>query len=68
MKVTIVGSGYVGLVSAVGLCEKGHIVTCVDLNRRVVDRINEGSSPIHEEGLPELLRFHAGTRLRATVS
>ncbi len=68
MKVAIVGSGYVGLVSAVGLCEKGHIVTCVDLNRHVVDRINEGSSPIHEDGLPELLRFHAGTGLRATTN
>lgn len=68
VKVTIVGSGYVGLVSAAGLCEKGHEVTCVDLNSRVVDQINQGSSPIHEEGLPELLRFHAGTRLRATTN
>jgi UDPglucose 6-dehydrogenase/GDP-mannose 6-dehydrogenase len=68
MRVTIVGSGYVGLVSAVGLCEKGHEVTCVDLNRRVVDQINEGSSPIHEEGLPELLRVHSGTRLHATTN
>jgi UDPglucose 6-dehydrogenase len=68
VKVTIVGSGYVGLVSAAGLCEKGHEVTCVDLNSRVVDQINQGSSPIHEAGLPELLRFHAGTRLRATTN
>jgi UDPglucose 6-dehydrogenase/GDP-mannose 6-dehydrogenase len=68
MKVAIVGSGYVGLVSAAGLCEKGHEVTCVDLNGRVVDQINQGSSPIHEQGLPELLRLHAGTKLRATMN
>jgi UDPglucose 6-dehydrogenase/GDP-mannose 6-dehydrogenase len=67
MKVAIVGAGYVGLVSAVGLCEKGHEVTCVDLDTRVVDQINRGTSPIHEDGLPDLLRFHAGASLRATT-
>jgi UDPglucose 6-dehydrogenase/GDP-mannose 6-dehydrogenase len=68
MRVAIVGSGYVGLVSAAGLCEKGHEVTCVDLNGRVVDQINQGSSPVHEQGLPELLQLHAGTKLRATMN
>jgi UDP-glucose 6-dehydrogenase len=68
MKVAIVGSGYVGLVSAAGLCEKGHDVTCVDLNARVVAQINQGSSPIHEHGLSELLRAHTGTRLHATTN
>mgnify|MGYP001465965268 FL=1 len=55
MKVSVIGSGYVGLVSAVCLADKGHNVICVDSNVNKVDKINRAESPIYEEGLDELL-------------
>ena len=67
MRVSIVGTGYVGLVSGACLAEVGHEVTCVDVDRSKVERINRGESPIHEEGLELLLRRHIGVRLRATI-
>jgi UDPglucose 6-dehydrogenase len=66
MRVSIVGTGYVGLVSGVCLADLGHEVVCVDVDADKVARINAGSCPIHEEGLPERLARVAGTRLRAT--
>jgi UDPglucose 6-dehydrogenase len=67
MKVSVVGTGYVGLVSGACLAEVGHEVTCVDVDRAKVERINRGEAPIHEEGLDALLRRHIGDRLRATT-
>ncbi|HJR71744.1 MAG TPA: UDP-glucose/GDP-mannose dehydrogenase family protein [Gammaproteobacteria bacterium] len=67
MRVSVVGTGYVGLVTGACLAERGVDVTCVDLDRRRVDTINRGEAPFHEEGLPELLRSVIGTKLRATV-
>ena len=67
MRVAVVGTGYVGLVTAVGLAEKGHAVTCIDIDERKVSALNRGESPIFEPGLDPLLRAHAGTRLRATT-
>ena len=67
MKVAIIGTGYVGLVSGVCLAEKGHDVTCVDIDAAKVDRINRGDAPIHEDRLQELLQRNVGTRLRATL-
>src|SRR3712207_3094465 len=67
MRISIVGTGYVGLVTGVCLAEKGHDVACVDIDRAKVDAINRGQPPIHEKGLPELLKRHAGKRLRATT-
>ena len=55
MKVSIIGSGYVGLVSGVCLAAKEHDVTCLDTRKEVVDKLNNGEAPIHEEGLPDLL-------------
>ena len=66
MKVSIVGTGYVGLVTGACLAERGHDVVCVDVDRSKVDAINARRAPIHEAGLPELLQRHVGTRLRAT--
>ncbi len=66
MNVTVIGAGYVGLVSAACLAERGHHVVCVDVDERRVECINRGIAPIHEAGLPELLRKHAGSRLTAT--
>lgn len=67
MKISIIGTGYVGLVSGVCLAEKGHHVVCVDLDPAKVDQINAGSSPIHEKGLDELLQKHCGGNFRATT-
>jgi len=67
MKICVVGTGYVGLVSGTCLAEVGHEVVCVDLDAAKVDRINRGDPPIHEDGLKELLKRHAGHRLRATT-
>ena len=55
MKVSIIGTGYVGLVSGVCLSVKGHDVTCIDLKKEVVESINRGESPIYEKGLKSLL-------------
>lgn len=56
MRVSIIGSGYVGLVSGVCLAEKGHQVICVDIDQNKVEQINKGIPPIYEEGLDELLK------------
>ena len=67
MKVSIAGTGYVGLVSGVCLAHYGHDVTCIDIDQSKVDAINSGISPIYEPGLDELLAANVGVRLRATT-
>ena len=67
MKVSVVGTGYVGLVSGVCLAEKGHHVTCVDIDPAKVDQINQGIPPIYEDGLEALLQKNIGTTLNATT-
>ncbi len=67
MKVSVVGTGYVGLVSGVCLAEKGHEVICVDNDAAKVDKINAGQSPIYEAGLDDLLTRNIGRRLSATT-
>ncbi|MDO4904060.1 MAG: UDP-glucose/GDP-mannose dehydrogenase family protein [Lautropia sp.] len=68
MKLCVVGTGYVGLVSGTCLASVGHDVVCVDVDAAKVERINRGEPPIHEEGLEALLKANVGTRLRATTS
>lgn len=70
MKLCIVGTGYVGLVSGVCLAKKGHDVTCVDTDPLVIEKINSKKSPIYESQLSELLEevtnsgnFRATTKL-----
>jgi UDPglucose 6-dehydrogenase/GDP-mannose 6-dehydrogenase len=67
MRVSIVGTGYVGLVTGACLAEKGHEVVCVDLDEGKVERINRGQSPIREAGLDSLLKRHAGRGLKASA-
>ncbi len=55
MKISIVGTGYVGIVTALCLCHKGHNVICIDKQKSIVDKINNGISPIYEPGLDSLL-------------
>lgn len=56
MKISVMGTGYVGLVSGTCLAERGHQVTCIDIRSEVVQEINAGRPPIHEIGLDNLLR------------
>jgi UDPglucose 6-dehydrogenase len=67
VKVSIVGTGYVGLVSGVCLAEKGHEVVCIDVDQAKVDRINEGDTPIYESGLADLLQRNLSQNFRATT-
>lgn len=56
MKIAVAGTGYVGLVAGVCFAEKGHDVTCVDVDEKKVKMMEAGNSPIFEEGLEELMR------------
>ncbi len=68
MKLTIVGTGYVGLVTGACLAEMGNDVVCLDLDHDKVALLNGGGIPIHEPGLAELVaRNHAAQRLRFTT-
>jgi UDPglucose 6-dehydrogenase/GDP-mannose 6-dehydrogenase len=67
MDISVVGTGYVGLVSGVCLADKGHRVICVDPDEAKVAQINAGQSPIHEDGLDALLQANIGSRLTATT-
>lgn len=55
MKITIFGTGYVGLVTGICLAEIGHEVVCVDTNAEKITMLQHGKSPIYERGLDELL-------------
>ncbi len=70
MRLTIVGSGYVGLVAAACFAELGHEVVCVDNDASKLSALLRGEVPIHEKFLPELLARHRGERLtfRASLS
>ncbi len=67
MRISVIGTGYVGLVSGVCLAHKGHDVTCVDIDPAKVDMINNGQPPIYEIGLEDLMKESLGTRLKATT-
>ena len=56
MKVTVVGSGYVGLVVAAGLAELGHHVICIDKDAEKIAQLREGKVPIFERHLEDLVR------------
>lgn len=68
MKLVVAGTGYVGLVAGVCFAEKGHDVTCVDVDENKVKQMEAGVCPIYEDGLEELMQknFAAG-RLHYTT-
>ncbi len=68
MKIAVAGTGYVGLVAGVCFAEKGHDVTCVDVDENKVRLMESGISPIYEEGLQELMQKNNATgRLHYTT-
>jgi UDPglucose 6-dehydrogenase/GDP-mannose 6-dehydrogenase len=67
MQVTIVGAGYVGLVTGLCLADQGHHIKCIDVDVSKLERLNRGLLPIHEPGLGELLQKHLGTRFFPTA-
>jgi len=59
MHISIIGSGYVGLVSGAGLAEAGHDVLCMDIDAERISKLRQGHAPIYEPGLDELLVSNA---------
>src|SRR5205085_1964677 len=55
MRITVIGAGYVGLVSAACLAEVGNDVCCIDVDEQKIACLRAGGVPIHERGLKELI-------------
>ena len=75
MKITIIGTGYVGLVTGACLAEIGHDVFCLDVDQRKIDILNDGGMPIHEPCLLDIIarnraagRLHFSTDVEASVA
>ena len=62
MKITVVGTGYVGLVTGACLAEMGNHVLCLDLDARKIETLNAGGIPIHEPGLEEVVQRNAAAK------
>ncbi len=59
MKITVIGAGYVGLVTGACMAEMGNHVVCLDIDHRKIDMLREGQVPIHEPGLEASIRRNA---------
>ena len=68
MKISVIGTGYVGLVTGTCLAESGNQVICMDIDERKIEMLNEGKVPIYEPGLDELIKRNtAHARLSFTT-
>lgn len=74
MKIAVIGTGYVGLVTGVCFAEVGNTVTCIDIDANKIERLKHGKVPIYEPGLAELLlenqkhdRLHFTTNLASGI-
>ncbi len=68
MKITVIGAGYVGLVSGACLAEMGNHVVCLDVDPRKIETLNNGGIPIHEPGLDKVVQRNAAAgRLQFTT-
>jgi UDPglucose 6-dehydrogenase len=69
MNLTVVGSGYVGLVTGACFAEMGNVVTCVDMDHGKIAKLNEGVLPIYEPGLEAMVKENsAAGRIKFTTS
>ena len=69
MNITVVGSGYVGLVTGACIAEMGNTVYCVDVDKTKIDNLKQGILPIYEPGLEEIVtENHQSGRLHFTTS
>lgn len=69
MKISVIGSGYVGLVSGACLAELGNDVVCLDVDPRKIEILNSGGVPIYEPGLEDIIKSNvASGRLRFTTN
>ena len=68
MKIAVVGTGYVGLVTGTCLADSGNTVICLDINAEKIARLSRGEVPIYEPGLEEIVhRNTASGRLLFTT-